>query len=85
MRKIKEILRLRLGERRSLREVGSSVGVSSSTVHDTVIRAQAAGLGWPLDPDLDEAILDRMVCFATAGLRAGGVPRAPESKPGTAS
>ncbi len=33
----------------------------------------------------DEAILDRMVSFATAGLRAGGVPRAPESEPGGGS
>jgi AcrR family transcriptional regulator len=36
-------------------------------------------------PYADEEILDRMVSFATAGLRAGGVPRAPESEPGGGS
>ncbi|MBW2286182.1 MAG: TetR family transcriptional regulator [Deltaproteobacteria bacterium] len=36
-------------------------------------------------PYADETILDRMVSFATAGLRAGGVPRAPESTPGAGS
>lgn len=33
-------------------------------------------------PYADEAILDRMVAFAAAGLRAGGVRRAPEAEPG---
>ena len=33
-------------------------------------------------PYADEAILERMVSFATAGLRAGGVPRASSSTPG---
>lgn len=36
-------------------------------------------------PYADEAILDRMVAFAAAGLRAGGVRRAPEGEPGGGS
>ncbi len=58
MRKTKEILRLRLGEKLSLREVARSVGNSTSTVHDTEVRAKAAGVGWPLPPDMGEADLE---------------------------
>jgi len=36
-------------------------------------------------PYADETLLDRMVSFATAGLRAGGAPRAHESESGGAS
>jgi AcrR family transcriptional regulator len=35
-------------------------------------------------PYADEALLSRMISFATAGLRAGGPPRTPESEPGGA-
>ncbi len=59
MRKLMEILRLRLGEKRSLRETSASVHCSSSTVHDVMIRFRAAGLSWPLDDSLDEAALER--------------------------
>ena len=58
MRKTREILRLRLGLRLSLRKVGRSCGVSSSTVDDVVARARVAGLGWPLPDDLDDAALE---------------------------
>jgi AcrR family transcriptional regulator len=36
-------------------------------------------------PYADEALLSRMISFAAAGLRAGGLPRTPESEPGGAS
>lgn len=58
VKKAKEILRLRLGEARSLREVAQSVGNSPSVVHDCVVRFQAAGLSWPLDPELDDGELE---------------------------
>jgi len=58
MRKTKEILRLRLGQRLSLRETALSCAVGPSTVHDVVARASAAGLSWPLPEDLDEAALE---------------------------
>lgn len=57
MRKTREILRLR-HEGLSLRAIGSSVGVGSTTVHDVLARAGAAGFGWPLPEGLDDAALE---------------------------
>lgn len=54
VRKAKEILRLRLGAGRSLREVAQSVGTSPSVVHDCVARFRVAGLTWPLDTEMDD-------------------------------
>lgn len=70
MRKIREILRLRVGEKRTQKEVGLSVGVSQSTVHDYVVRAKLAGLSWPLPSDVDDGELERLM-FPTEG---AGVP-----------
>ena len=59
MRKIHEILRLKFGHGLSDRDVALSVAVSRSTVADYLLRAQAAGLSWPLTENLDEAALER--------------------------
>ena len=58
MRKTREILRLRWGLQRSLRETAASCGVGATTVHDVVARARAAGLRWPLPAELDDAALE---------------------------
>ncbi len=58
MRKIKDVLRLRLGEGRSLRQVSASCQVPFTTVADYVKRAKAAGLAWPLPPDMDDGALE---------------------------
>lgn len=58
MRKTREILRLRWELKRSLRETAASCGVGASTVHDVMARAKAAGLGWPLPAELDDAGLE---------------------------
>ena len=50
MRKIRDALRLSLGEGLSLRDVALSLQVPHTTVGDHVRRAKAVGLGWPL-PD----------------------------------
>ncbi len=65
VRKIREILRLRLDEKRSQREVGRSVGVSPSVVHDCMARFRATGLGWPLGPEIDDGELERRM-YGTA-------------------
>jgi transposase len=61
MRKIRDILRLRWGDKLSQRDVGLSVGSSPSTVSDCVGRAEVAGLSWPLPEDLDDARLEALL------------------------
>jgi transposase len=58
MRRVREILRLKLERGMSHREVARSVGVSASTVGDLLGRARAAGLVWPLDPGLGDDELE---------------------------
>ena len=58
MRKIHEILRLKWACELSNRQVATSCGVARSTVAETVYRAKAAGLSWPLPEDLDDTDLE---------------------------
>lgn len=58
MRRIRDILRLTFGEGLSRRQVSLSLNVPFTTVADHVNRARAAGLGWPLPEDLDDAGLE---------------------------
>ena len=57
MRKISEVLRLKAAGL-SVREITGSTGVHRTTVHEYLARATAAGLSWPLPPDLDEAAVE---------------------------
>lgn len=61
MRKIKEVVRLRWACGLSQRRIAESCGIARSTVGEYVLRAQAAGLSWPLPEDLDEARLEAML------------------------
>lgn len=58
MRKIKDILRLKWACGLSNRQVAASCGVARSTVAETLYRATAAGLAWPLPAELDDAQLE---------------------------
>jgi transposase len=58
MRKIKEILRLKWECGLSKKKIAQSCSVSRSTVDDYLMRAEAAGLSWPLPEDLTEADLE---------------------------
>lgn len=58
MRKIREVLRLRLGQRLPQRTVARSLGLSQGTVHGYVARARRAGLEWPLPDGLDDSQLE---------------------------
>ena len=58
MRQVREALRLRFEQHRSQREIALSLGLSQSTTHAYLRRFAASGLGWPLPPDLDDAMLD---------------------------
>ena len=61
MRKITEVLRLYGNVRLSKREIARAIGISRSTVSEYLRRAQAAGLGWPLPPELTEQGLERLL------------------------
>jgi len=65
MRKIREILRLSLGEGLSRRQIGAATGSPYSTIADHLGRAERAGLGWPLPEDMDDAALEARL-FARA-------------------
>jgi len=62
MRRIRDVLRLSLGENKlSLRQVGLATAVPYTTVADHVRRAEAAGLSWPLPDDLDDGALEALL------------------------
>ena len=65
MRKIREILRLALGEGLSRRATGAATGLPYTTVSDHLVRARRAGLGWPLPDGMDDAQLEARL-FARA-------------------
>ena len=59
MRQIKEILRLKHEHHLSVRQIARSCGLPTSTVSDYLVRAQAAGLAWPLPEGWDPQQLQR--------------------------
>jgi transposase len=61
MRKIREVLRLRLDRRASVREIASACNIGRTTVDEYLHRASAAGLSWPLGEDLTDAELTRLL------------------------
>ena len=58
MRKIRELLRLHLGEGLSRRQAAIAAGMPYATAADHLARAERAGLGWPLPDGLDDAALE---------------------------
>ena len=66
MRKIREVLRLTLGEGLSRRQVSAAASLPLATVSNYVTRARAAGLSWPLPEDLDDAVLEARLFSSTA-------------------
>lgn len=61
MRRIKEVLRLHFEQHRTRRLIAQTVGASPTTVGDYIVRAQAAGLSYPLPEGLDDDQLDRLL------------------------
>jgi len=59
MRKIREVLRLRLEAGLSARQVAASLQMARSSVKDYERRLAAAGLGWPLPAELSDVELER--------------------------
>ena len=61
MRKIKEVLRLRYEKGLSHRAIAGSCGIGCTTVREYVLRAQAAGVTWPLPADWDDGKLGQVL------------------------
>ncbi len=75
MRQIKQMLRL-AHDGVSSREIGRTLGIARSTVQDNLARANAAGLTWPLGPEVSDAVLEQRL-FARVGVKQG-MRRLPE-------
>jgi transposase len=58
MRKIRQILKLRFERGLGIRAIALSISASPSTVFECLTRAKAAGISWPLAPDLDDRSLE---------------------------
>jgi len=61
MRKIREILRLKLENDCSVRQISKSCDLGRSTVSDYLARAEEAGLIWPLPEDLDDTAIENLL------------------------
>jgi len=59
MRKIKEVLRLKFQYGHSNKQIAQSCNIARSTVREYLDRAGKAGFSWPLDPSLDDALLEK--------------------------
>ena len=69
MRKIREVLRVTLGEGLSRRQVSAAVELPLATVSNYLSRARAAGIVWPLPEGLDDAALEARL-FSRAAIPA---------------
>ncbi len=72
MRKIRDVLRLKFEAGLSDRQIAVAIGSSRSTVQECLKRARLAQLGWPLAPQLDDAML-----LARLYRRPGAATKAP--------
>jgi hypothetical protein len=61
MRKIRELLRLRLENRLPQRAIAESRGLSQGAISTYLSRARAAGVGWPIPEELDDARLEALL------------------------
>lgn len=61
MRTIREILRLRWEAGLSYQAIAVSCRKGQTTVRDYLLRAEAAGLSWPLPEEVDEEALERLL------------------------
>ena len=61
MRKIREVLRLRLGQEMKARDVATACGLGCTTVLEYEYRAKAASLGWPPPAELSDSALETLL------------------------
>lgn len=70
MRRVREILRYRFEQGLGHKAISVRVGAAPSTVRETLRRAAAAGLTWPLGEDLGDAALEAAL-YHPAGTKTG--------------
>src|ERR1700738_4339424 len=68
MRKISEILRQRFELKRSYHDIARSQNISKSTVYEYLVRAEKAGISWPLPNEIAEPELYNKLFLPTAKL-----------------
>ena len=61
MRKIKEVLRFKWALGMSNRRIAVSCGIARPMVSEYLLRAQSAGLSWPVPEDMSDARLERLL------------------------
>lgn len=71
MRQIKEVLRLKFEAKLSHERIAAAIGLSKGAVTSYLKRALAAGIGWPLAPQLDDAALELRLFPATSAPATG--------------
>jgi transposase len=77
MRKIREVLRLRWVQRRSVREVSRALGVSTGMVSTTVQRARVRGLTWEQAEQRSDEELEQLLY----GMRTSAAEERPKPDP----
>ncbi len=70
MRRVREMLRLRLDAELSVQEVARRTGVARSTLREMLQRFAASGLAWPLPLDLTDKDLELRL-YGEAGTKQG--------------
>jgi transposase len=74
MRKIRDIVRLHHAAGLSTRAIARAIKVSASTVSDCLVRARAAGIGWPLPEGVSDTALEQALYGAGAVPTSGPRP-----------
>ena len=70
MRRVREILRCRFEGCLGYKAISYRVGAAPSTVRETLRRAEAAGLTWPLGEEITDAALEAAL-YKEAGTKTG--------------
>jgi hypothetical protein len=71
MRKIKEVLRLKFEAGLSHERIAAATGLSKGAVSGYVKRATQAGIGWPLEPSIDDSALEALLFIKAPAPTAG--------------
>lgn len=74
MRHVRDVLRFKIECKMGIRPISRSLGISRNTIRLILSRANKAGVGWPLPPDLTDQALENLL-FPVS------LPKAPKPLP----